>query len=115
MDISQLGASGAVVIVVILFLRFMKEENAKRDRAYEKLSESMDQFAGSNQKIADELGEQTQELRQGNSEAKERNGHLAELTIQSRDMTLEAILNVKEQKVEHQTVKRETVESQTIQ
>lgn len=31
-DLSNVGASGAVVVVVIIFLKFIREENLKRDK-----------------------------------------------------------------------------------
>lgn len=44
MDLSQLGASGAVVIVVILFLRFMKDEATKRDITYSQVAKALNQL-----------------------------------------------------------------------
>lgn len=44
MDLSQLGASGAVVIVVILFLRFMKDEATKRDITYGEVAKALNQL-----------------------------------------------------------------------
>jgi hypothetical protein len=49
--------------------------------------------------------------RQGNEEAKQRNGHLAELTIQSKNETIEILHNIKSQHVENQIVHNETVEN----
>jgi transcription elongation factor GreA-like protein len=43
MDISQLGASGAVVIVVAFFLKYMKEEAIKREETINKLGKAVDQ------------------------------------------------------------------------
>jgi len=43
-------------------------------------------------------------------EAEQRNGHLAEISNQNKDLIVQAITNIKEQRVEHQTVKHETVE-----
>lgn len=48
------------------------------------------------------------ETKQGNKEAKERNGHLAELVMDSRKATIEAI-NVKEQNVEHMHIEHEVI------
>lgn len=53
-------------------------------------------------------------------EAKERNGHLAELTIESKQATIEAIKcikmkqNVHEQHVDNQTVEHETVTTKEV-
>lgn len=40
-ELSQLGASGAVVVTVLLFLKFMREESSKRDATYLKISQSL--------------------------------------------------------------------------
>ena len=47
----------------------------------------------------------------GNREAEKRNGHLAELTIQSKEDTLKAIGHLKTQHVDKQVVKHEHVEN----
>ena len=47
----------------------------------------------------------------GNREAEKRNGHLAELTIQSKEDTLKAIGHLKVQHVDKQTVTHEHVEN----
>lgn len=76
----------------------------RQTTVHEKLVSSMDKVAESNDKIADAT-------EKGNSEAEQRNGHLAELTIQSQEQMLEAIQKignkqtVEEQNVIHQTVK----------
>ena len=93
--LAALGLTGTLAGGFFLLLR-------EQNRTHAKLSKSMDKMAESNEKIA-------RATEQGNREAKERNGHLAELTLQSRDQTLEAIMNVQEQKVTHQTVEHETV------
>lgn len=84
----------------------MNKQSAKdrdADRAErKKLVSALDDVAKSNQRIADET-------KRSADEAKERNGHLAELTIQSSQQMLEAIRNIKEQKVTHQTVEHEHI------
>lgn len=42
MDISQFGASGAVVAVVILFLKFMRDEATKRDVTYNNVARALE-------------------------------------------------------------------------
>ena len=49
------------------------------------------------------------ETAKGAREAKQRNGHLAELTIQSKTETLSAIAFIKQQHVDHQTVDHQTI------
>lgn len=51
-----------------------------------------------------------EETRKGNREAKQRNGHLAELVIQTNDKTIEAIKTVKKQEVKEQHVKLQTID-----
>lgn len=41
-EYSQLGAAGAVVVVVYLFLRFMRDEGVKRDESHLKLTDAID-------------------------------------------------------------------------
>lgn len=74
----------------------------KQNKTHEKLVDAMDRVAKSNQAIA-------KEAKKGNVEAKERNGHLAELTIQSGEQMLEAIQTIREQHVDHQTVVKQEV------
>lgn len=74
----------------------------KQNRTHEKLATAMDKVAKSNQDIA-------KEAKKGNVEAKERNGHLAELTIQSSEQMLKAIQTIREQHVDHQTVVKQEV------
>lgn len=76
----------------------------QQNKTHAKLSQSMDKVAASNQAIA-------KETRRGNEEAKQRNGHLAELTIQSGEQMLEAIQSLKKQNVKEQTVEHQTVKS----
>lgn len=42
MDISQIGASAAVVLTVVAFLKFMREESNKRDESIKRLSTAVD-------------------------------------------------------------------------
>lgn len=44
-------------------------------------------------------------------EAEQRNGHLAEISNQNRDVLLQAVTNIKEQHVKHQTVEHETIKN----
>lgn len=40
-DFIQFGAAGAVVAVVMLFLKFMREDGANRDRTYTSVAEAL--------------------------------------------------------------------------
>lgn len=57
MELSQLGASGAVVVVVIIFLKYMKEEGIKREESINKLGLTVD----ANTKATKELVKTNQE------------------------------------------------------
>lgn len=46
-------------------------------------------------------------------EAEQRNGHLAEISNQNRDVLLQAVTNIKEQHVKHQTVEHETIKQRS--
>jgi hypothetical protein len=83
---------------LIRFILKQAEKDRDADRDERKaLVAAIQDMADSNRAIAEEQ-------RKGNQEAERRNGHLAEITIQSRDQVLGAIGYIKEQHVEHQTV-----------
>lgn len=72
-------------------------------KTHQKIAQALDRNTKSNESIA-------KETKQGNEEAKERNGHLAELVIQSSENTVKALKsvkrqNIKEQHIDHQEVK----------
>ena len=57
MDISQIGASAAVVLTVLAFLKYMREEATKREETLNKLSTAVD----ANTKATKELVKTNQE------------------------------------------------------
>ena len=61
------------------------------------------------QKMADSNDNIAKETAKGNREAKERNGHLAEITIQSRDQVLDFIQHIGKQHVKEQMVDKQTI------
>jgi len=84
----------------------------KQNKIHEKVADSMNRVAKSNDKIAEAT-------RQGNKEAKERNGHLAELVIQqgenikavadaATDKVIDAVQHIEKQRVDHQIIKEVT-------
>lgn len=79
----------------------------KQIATYEKVAKSMDAVADSNRDIA-------KETRRGNQEAKDRNGHLAELVIQNAEKTITTLQKVDTQHVETQVVHNETVKHQEV-
>jgi len=72
-----------------------RTERQELSKAIDGMADGMRKVAESNKRIADE--------------SEKRNGHLAEITVQSRDQVLSAIGNIKEQHVETQVVNNETV------
>lgn len=80
------------------FFALIRQQN----KVHEKIAEAMDKVATSNGLIA-------KEAKQGNKEAKERNGHLAELVIQTGENTISAVQNV-----EHQHVDSQVIDSKVI-
>lgn len=55
------------------------------------------------------IGSLVDETRKGNREAKQRNGHLAELVIGQGDKTIEAVQTIKKQHVNNQVVDHQEV------
>lgn len=78
-----------------------RKERKEQNAAFVK---ALKDVAKSNQEIA-------RATEKGNREAEKRNGHLAELTIQSKNDTLDAIKHLKTQHVDKQIVKHEHVEN----
>jgi hypothetical protein len=67
MDIAQFGASGAVVAVVLLFLKFMREEGAKRDISAQVVAKALD-------KLSSVTAKNTAATIQADTYLKQRNG-----------------------------------------
>lgn len=92
------------------FLMVQAEKDRDKDREERQaLIKALDDMALSNRSIADET-------KQGNLEAKQRNGHLAEqnvqiteLVIQAKADTIQAVREIKEQHVVNQTIEHETI------
>ena len=89
----------AIAGVIAGFFKLIDNQN----KLHEKLSVSIDRMAEASRDVA-------LATKQGADEAKQRNGHLAEITVQQGDRIEQLVMNVKEQHVEHQHVERETVE-----
>lgn len=109
MDLSQLGASGAVVIVVVLFLKFIREEEIAREKSINNLSKAIDKNTKTSQKHLGAIEKQVQastKAREASHEVltfmKKLNGKLETATIQK----------VTEQNVAHQTVEKQEVAKQ---
>lgn len=87
--LAAIGLVGTILALVVkpLFnlLKAQTEATSKNTKALNKIAE---------------------ETAKGNREAKQRNGHLAELVLESQKSVMMAVQNVHEQKVEHQTVRK---------
>ena len=106
MELSQLGASGAVVIVVILFLKFIREEGSAREKSISALSKSIDKNTKASTKHLSAIEKQVEastKAREASHEVltfmKKLNGKLESATIQK----------VAEQNVVHQTVETQEI------
>jgi hypothetical protein len=103
-DISTIGPSAAAVVIVLAFLKYLKEQGTstyERDKAFVK---AIDKMTAATELVA-------AATEKGSKEAKERNGHLAELVIQSQETTkkladrnFKASQTVRQQHVEHQHI-----------
>lgn len=119
MDLAQFGASGAVVAVVVLFLKFIKEEAEKRDRTYEEVAKALNKLSANTTKNTAATTSADTYLRQRNGRDNEH--HAATLkAIQVIPATLKKIADdqqkaiIKAVKVERQSVTEQKVEHQTI-
>lgn len=103
----QLGSAGACVAVVIIFLKYLKDDNERRDKINAEMAKAIDKMANSNDKVA-------KEIRQGNKESAARNGHLGEQNLQIINVVEKISGNLHKQTIEHQVVKDSTVEKLSI-
>lgn len=87
------------------FFALMRQQN----RTHEKLSSSLDKVADTNKNIAEETRKVADATIRSADESKQRNGHIAELIIESRDGIIDKVQNVHEQKVEEQVVEHQTI------
>jgi hypothetical protein len=83
-------------------------KNATRDRENDRTERK--EFVKAIKNLTASGDRQAQATEKAATEAEKRNGHLAELTIQSKNDTLKAIAEIKL----HQKVKEQSVEHQTI-
>lgn len=104
MNIEGLGVTGAIVIIVGVFLKFLLDVSRMFAAALDKNTQSNQAVAEATVKAA--------------REAAERNGHLAELSLQGQQMLKEvgernykAIKELNKQNVKEQVVQHQTVEN----
>jgi len=97
-DSAIIAAIAAISAVIAGFFKLIDNQN----KLHAKLADSIDKMAKSSEKVAAATV-------QGNKEAKERNGHLADITVQQADRIAQIVTHIKEQHVINQHVDTETV------
>lgn len=107
------GVLAAMLTAFYALIRFILKQ-AEKDRDADRnerkaLVVAISDMAESNRSIAIETKDMKEVHIQGYKEAEQRNGHLAEITIQSRDKILSAVGHINEQIAEEQTVEHQTV------
>lgn len=124
MDLAQFGASGAVVVVVIIFLKYMREETTNRDRTYLQVAQALDKLTRATLK-------NTEATTSADTYLKERNGRdiekhhellmatkeipktMKKIADEQAHAIIEAV-TVKEQHVDHQYVKSSKVDTEFV-
>jgi len=108
-----LGIVAAMLTGFYALIRFILKQSEKdRDADRKERKElviAIQDMADSNRAIAEETKDMKEVHIKGYQEAEQRNGHLAEITIQSRDQILSAVGHVKKQHVDLQYVNTENV------
>lgn len=97
-DTAVVAAITAIAGVIAGFFKLIDNQ----DKLHAMLSKSIDKMAASSEKVAKATEKSARE-------AKERNGHLADITVQQADRIEQLVMNVREQHVEHQHVEKETI------
>lgn len=114
-DISQIGASAAVVITVFIFLRFMGEERRAREKSIKQLSDAVAKNSKASKLHATVINKQAKAIeKQIEASTKQREAsHEVLVFMKKLNGKLEnaAIQKVQEQTVEHQTVSHQEVAS----
>lgn len=105
--IALIGLFGAITAG---FFKLIKDQQKIHDRlakGVDKLAKSSEKNVKATEKVANAT------IRSAN-EAKERNGHLAELTIQQADKIIGNIKSVRKQHIDKLTVDNEVVQNQIV-
>lgn len=105
-SLSELASN---VAIVLIFLGFMWKVGSK-------FLASLDKNTKSNEKTAKAMASLVAEIRKGNIEAAERNGHLGEQNIHIAQLVNTHTKMVKEEfaKLDKQTIKEQKVEHQVV-
>lgn len=119
MDFSQFGASGAVVLVVFLFLKFMRDEGIKRDATYAKVARALENNVKALENNEKAVASADKYLRERNGRDAQSHKELM-VAVQAIPTTMQSIadnqadaivtaVTVKEQNVGKQTVEHQLV------
>lgn len=100
--LTDYGPTAGIVTVVLLFLKYVTGKDKGQMRRDDVFARALDELTKSNNKIA-------LYTKRGNEEAAQRNGHLAELTIQSKKDTIKAVNTIKIQHIKAQVVDRQLI------
>ena len=122
MDAAAITAIGAIFTgLVVLFLKFTSDIRKSQEVRDEAFVESLNNLTKSNERIANETSKSGKIHIKGLAEAEKRNGHLAELQIESKASNdknslaiLKAIANLPTQHVKNQHVDTQTVNEEIV-
>lgn len=109
MDLSFLGPSAAAVVMAGMFLKYIQNKDKSQESRDQVFAAALKSLTKSNERVA-----KATEI--AAKEAKERNGHLAELAIENHQINLKqtqhvlnAVKNLSSQHVDKQVVKHQEV------
>ena len=113
------GAFGAILVGFYKYANAREKDFAEsRDnqtKAFEAVIDKLGEHLESNTQAVEGLRGETRSMRkvheQGYKEAEQRNGHLAELTIQARDDVVKVINKIDKQQVKEQTIEHQHVKN----
>lgn len=105
-----LALIGLVGAICTGFFKLVNDQN----KVHEKIANGLGKLTDSGENQASAMRAIADETKQGNREAKERNGHLAELQLQQADKIIRHVGNVKMQHVGKQVVDEQEVKVETV-
>lgn len=79
MDLAQFGASGAIVVVVLLFLKFMREESNKNKETYDKVAAALHNVSWVTEETSKNVAANTKATQTADQYLKHRNGRDAKI------------------------------------
>ena len=102
---------GFLTVAKIMLAGATKEREADRNERL-KLSDAIERMAQGSVKVADTNKEIAQAVTKQAQESAERNGHIIELIIESRDNIVDSVQHIKKQHVTKQEVDQSIVKEQ---